>query len=135
KAEYESYAPDAQGIVAAFVRGVNAYIETVKNDPPLEFRLAGFAPEPWTPEVCLTRLAGWGMTRNASLEVLRAKLAREIGAELVDELIATDPPRKIEIPAGLDLDGIDETVLGGALAAGAPVTFEPRQGSNNWVID
>jgi penicillin amidase len=135
KTEYESYAPDAQAIVEAFVRGVNAYIETVKNDLPLEFRLAGFAPEPWTPEVCLTRLAGWGMTGNASLEVLRAKLAREIGADLVDELVATDPPRKIEIPAGLDLAGIDEGVLGGALAAGAPVTFEPQQGSNNWVID
>jgi penicillin amidase len=138
KAEYESYAPDAKEIITAFVRGVNAYIGSIaanKGHLPLEFRLAGFAPEPWTPEVCLTRMAGWGMTRNASLEVLRAKLVRELGPEMVDELIETDPPKKIEIPPGLDLAGIDETVLGGALAAGAPVTFEPKQGSNNWVVD
>jgi penicillin G amidase len=135
KAEYASYAPDARQIIAAFVRGVNAYIESKRGRWPIEFRLAGFTPEPWTPEVCLTRLAGWGMTRNASLEVLRAKLVRELGAELVDEIIATDPPRKIEVPPGLDLAGIDEPVLGGALAAGAPITFEPVQGSNNWVVD
>jgi len=135
KAEYASYAPDARQIIAAFVRGVNAYIESRRGSWPLEFRLAGFAPEPWTPEVCLTRLAGWGMTRNASLEVLRAKLVHELGAATVEALIATDPPRKIEVPPGLDLTGIDEAVLGGALAAGAPVTFEPVQGSNNWVID
>jgi penicillin amidase len=138
KAEYESYAPDAQQIIAAFVRGVNAYIESIESRHsqwPIEFRLAGFAPEPWTPEVCLTRMAGWGMTRNASLEVLRAKLIRQLGPELVDELVGTDPPKKIEVPAGLDLAGIDEAVLGGALAAGAPVSFQPVQGSNNWVID
>jgi penicillin amidase len=135
KAEYESYAPDAKPILEAFVRGVNAYIELSRDHLPVEFRLAGFAPEPWTPEVCLTRLAGWGMTRNAALEVLRAKLVRELGPELVNELVETDPPRKIEIPDGLDLAGIDNPVLGGAIAAGAPVTFEPRQGSNNWVID
>jgi penicillin amidase len=135
KAEYASYSPDAREIIAAFVRGVNASIESTRGHWPVEFRLAGFTPEPWTPEVCLTRLAGWGMTRNASLEVLRAKLVRALGAEMVDELIATDPPRKIEVPPGLDLAGIDEPVLGGALAAGAPVTFEPVQGSNNWVVD
>ena len=135
KAEYASYAPDAREIIAAFVRGVNAYIESTRGHWPVEFRLAGFTPELWTPEVCLTRVAGWGMTRNASLEVLRAKLVRELGAEVVDELIATDPPKKIEVPPGLDLAGIDNPVLGGALAAGAPVTFEPVQGSNNWVVD
>ena len=135
QAEYASYAPDAREIVAAFVRGVNAFIAASRDRLPLEFRLAGFAPEPWTPEVCLTRMAGWGMTGNATLEVFRAKLAREIGPELVDELIATDPPKKIAIPPGLDLAGIDESVIRGALAAGAPVSFEPLQGSNNWVVD
>src|SRR4030095_16126408 len=31
KAEYESYAPDARQIIAAFVRGVNAHIELSKD--------------------------------------------------------------------------------------------------------
>jgi penicillin G amidase len=135
KTEYESYAPDARQIIEAFVRGVNAFIESSRGRWPVEFRLAGFDPEPWTPEVCLTRMAGWGMTRNASLEVIRAKLVRELGAELVDELIPTDPPKKIEVPPGLDFAGIDESILAGLIAAGAPISFTPVQGSNNWVVD
>ena len=63
----QSYAPDAKGIIEAFVRGVNAFIAASRDRPPVEFELAGFRPEPWTPEVCLTRMAGFGMTGNASI--------------------------------------------------------------------
>lgn len=136
KAEWESYAPDAKPIIEAFVRGVNAFIEQSRGRRPIEFQLAGFEPEPWTPEVCLLRMAGWGMTRNAGLEVARAALVRELGAALVDELAETDPPKKIEVPAGLDLQGIGEEALGPARAADLPIVFDPaRQGSNNWVVD
>lgn len=135
KVEYESYAPDARQIIEAFVRGVNAQIELSKDHLPIEFQIAGAKPELWTPEVCLTRMAGYVMTRNASTEVLRARLAREFGKEFVDEWIETDPKRKIEIPDGLDLAGIDNKILAAAGAAGSPVTFNPNDGSNNWVID
>ena len=141
KAEYESYAPDAKPIIEAFVRGVNAQIALVKTSGklPIEFQLAGYEPEPWTPEVCLTRMAGYVMTRNASTEIQRAVLAREYGKEFVDEWIETDPKRKLEIPEGLDLAGIDSKILAGATAAGAAVNFVPNpnsnDGSNNWVID
>ncbi|HMV86397.1 MAG TPA: penicillin acylase family protein [Blastocatellia bacterium] len=141
KAEYESYAPDAKQIIEAFVRGVNAQIALVKASGklPIEFQLAGYEPEPWTPEVCLTRMAGYVMTRNASTEVQRAQLAREFGKEFVDEWVETDPKRKLELPEGLDLAGIDSKILAGATAAGAAVNFAPNpnssDGSNNWVID
>src|SRR5262252_1514998 len=127
KAEYESYATDARQIIEAFVRGVNAQIELSKDRLPIEFQLTGSKPEPWTPEVCLTRLAGYVMTRNASTEVLRAQLVREFSREIftaltaledfplkyameksykeglarVAEWIETDPPRKLELPDGL----------------------------------
>jgi penicillin G amidase len=135
KAEYESYAPDARQIIEAFVRGVNAQIELSKDRLPIEFQLTGSKPGPWTPEVCLTRIAGYVMTRNASTEVLRAQLVREFGKEFVDEWVETEPERKVEIPEGLDLAGIDSRVLAAADAAGSPVKFNPNDGSNNWVID
>lgn len=135
KTEYESYAPDARQIIEAFVRGVNAQIELSKDRLPIEFQLAGIKPEPWTPEVCLTRMAGYVMTRNASSEILRAQLAREFGKEFVDEWIETEPKRKIVISEGLDLVGIDAKILAAANAAGGPITFNPNDGSNNWVID
>lgn len=136
KREYESYAPDAQAIIEAFVRGVNAHIALVKQAGklPIEFQLAGYEPEPWTPEVCLTRMAGYVMTRNASTEILRAQLAREFGAQFVDEWIENDPAHKLELPAGLDLAGIDNKILAAANAAGGAVTFNPGDGSNNWVV-
>lgn len=133
--EYESYAPDAQDIIKSFVRGVNAYLDSQKGRWPIEFTLAGTAPEPWTPYVCLTRMAGFVMTRNSSTEILRAQLALKYGKEFVDEWIETEPNRKLEIPEGLDLAGLDERVLAAANAAGSPVVFNPSDGSNNWVID
>jgi len=163
KAEYESYAPDARQIIEAFVRGVNAQIELSKDRLPIEFQITGSKPEPWTPEVCLTRVAGYVMTRNASTEVLRSQVALEFiskmvlelvgvdiplksaeedgrayGMDMVGKLIETDPRRKLELPDGFDwkdLRGIDERILAAANDAGNPVTFNPNDGSNNWVID
>src|SRR5262245_34852357 len=163
KAEYESYAPDARQIIEAFVRGVNAQIELSKDRLPIEFQLKGSKPEQWTPEVCLTRMAGYVMTRNASTEVLRAQLAyefmkerilnllehdspvkfaKEVGVEAglarVAAWIETDPPRKLELPEGLEpenMEGIDNRILAAATAAGSTVNFNPNDGSNNWVID
>jgi penicillin amidase len=134
-AEYASYAPDAKAIIEAFVRGVNAYIETVRDRPPVEFELAGFRPEPWTPEVCLSRLASLGVTGYAAHEVGRALLIRELGAEAAADLFPPDPAAPLQVPEGLDLAMVDSKVLAGFFAAGAPVSFEPREGSNNWVVD
>ncbi len=135
KKEYESYAPDAKSIIAAFVRGVNANIEMSRNRLPIEFQLTNTQPELWTPEVCLTRMAGYVMTRNISTEVLRAQLVKAVGKDLVDELIETDPPRKIEIPNGLDLADINDQILKAATAASGTVSFKQNEGSNNWVVD
>ena len=157
EAEWTSYSPDAKQIIESFVTGVNAFIETNRDRLPIEFELTGIKPEPWTPEVCLTRMAGYVMTRNATAEVLRAQLAKLFGAEKVDLWIETDPFKKLEVPAGLDLTGIDQKILAGAKAASAPVSFsgaasetsslssdgetlaevEARtrtEGSNNWVV-
>ncbi|HEX4951657.1 MAG TPA: penicillin acylase family protein [Blastocatellia bacterium] len=135
KAEYESYAPDAKQIITAFVRGINAYIEANRARLPIEFQLTGIKPDLWTPEVCLTRMAGYVMTRNASTEVLRAQLIKAVGKDLVEELIETDPPTKLTIPEGLNLDDISDQILRAASAASGSVNFRQIEGSNNWVVD
>src|SRR5688500_13432744 len=43
-AEWAAYGPNARAIVGAFVAGVNAYIAQVKDRPPIEFTMMGFAP-------------------------------------------------------------------------------------------
>ena len=138
EAEWKSYAPDAKSIIESFVRGINAFIETSRDRLPIEFQLTGIRPEPWTPEVCLARMAGYVMTRNASSEVLRAQLARMLGTEKTDELVETDPFKKLEVPEGLDLNGIDGKILAGARAASGAVSFgsgqQSSEGSNDWVV-
>ncbi len=74
--------------------------------------------------------------------ISRLKPLRRLAAQLVlgkvAELIETDPPRKLELPDGLDwkdLAGIDARVLAAPNAASAAVNFNPNDGSNNWVID
>jgi penicillin G amidase len=134
QAEWQSYSPDSRRIIESFVRGVNAFIETSHDRLPIEFQLTGTRPEPWTPEVCLTRMAGYVMTRNASSEVQRAQVVLAVGTEKADELLETDPFKKLEVPTGLDLSGIDNKILTGASAASGSVSFRSGEGSNNWVV-
>ncbi|MBV8497015.1 MAG: penicillin acylase family protein, partial [Gammaproteobacteria bacterium] len=72
-AEYSSYAPDAKAILTAFADGINAYVATLQapGGPglPIEFRIAGFAPDAWHPEDCLNRMAAFSMTGNAKSEL------------------------------------------------------------------
>lgn len=133
EAEWKSYAPDAKQIIESFVRGVNAFIDLSRDRLPIEFQLTGITPEYWTPEVCLARMAGYVMTRNASSEVTRAQLVRLLGPGKTAELLETDPFKKLEVPEGLDLTGIDSRILSAAGAASGAVSFG-IEGSNNWVV-
>ena len=134
QAEWDSYAPDAKRIVSDFVGGVNAFIRQAQNRMPLEFQIMGIRPEPWTPEVCITRMAGYVMCRNLSNEVFRAQLVRKVGALRAAELFPTEPFKEILIPSGLELDSIDDRILAGSRAAAGAVDYLRAQGSNNWVL-
>jgi penicillin amidase len=138
KAEWESYAPDAQRIIVAFVRGVNAYIRHTRDRLPVEFQIMGFRPEMWSPEVCLTRQAGYVMTGNAASEVQRAQLVAAVGPERAAEIMPPDPPTTFEPAPGIDVRSITPQILSGHRANAAP--YFPRRdeagdgGSNNWTI-
>ncbi len=42
--------PEEIGLIEAYTRGVNAYIENLRPaDYPIEFKLMGYSPEPWSP--------------------------------------------------------------------------------------
>jgi penicillin amidase len=113
-AEWRAYAPDARRIVEAFVRGINAQVDYVTAHPealPVEFAIAGSAPERWTPEVVISRVAGYIMTRNARLEVQRAQLAARVGVARAAALLPPDPAVPLVIADGLDLRDITDDVL------------------------
>ena len=140
-AEYASYAPDTLQILQAFTAGINAYIATLRapGGPglPVEFRIAGFEPEPWVPEDCLNRLAAYSMMGNASSELLHAQLVDLLGAAKATELLQLDPPVKLDPAPGTDLSGLSPALLANVVSSDArtpfPATPSLRE-SNNWTV-
>ncbi|MDQ6827629.1 MAG: penicillin acylase family protein, partial [Gemmatimonadota bacterium] len=133
-AEWNSYSPDAKEIVHAFVQGVNAYINQVQANPPIEFTIQNIRPEPWTDDVPLQRMAALAMTGNAQSEVRKARLVKLMGVETVEKLWPTDPYRRLDPAPGMDLGGIDSKSLGPLIEAYGAPAFARLEGSNDWVV-
>ncbi|HTM47109.1 MAG TPA: penicillin acylase family protein [Bryobacteraceae bacterium] len=132
--EWSGYGPDARLIAASFTSGINAYIRSLQGKRPPEFVRGGYDPGLWTPEDCVARVAGLLMTRNLTREVDRAQDVRNLGLNTVTRYLPPDPVVPVEIPNGLDLTGIDSTILRVYNQTIGPARFAD-QGSNNWVID
>ena len=133
-ADWASYGPDTKAIVSAFVGGVNAYIAQVKDRPPIEFTLMGYAPEPWTIDVPLARVTTLSGVSNATTEILRARLISLVGKKATEAILPTEPTRALDPVPGLDLSGLDVSSLGGINSAYADIAFQRVEGSNNWVV-
>jgi penicillin amidase len=132
--EWESYGPGTRDVVHAFVQGVNAYVEQVRNRPPIEFSLEGFAPAHWADEVPLQRMAALSMTGNALSEVDRAHQIATYGKRKIEELFTLAPRRPLDPVPGMDLSRISIQSLGAAAEMYGPIPFPRYDGSNNWVV-
>jgi penicillin G amidase len=134
--EYASYSPDTKEILEAFTAGINAYIATHLEALPPEFKIAGFAPEPWKPEDCLSRMAAFHMTSNATDELYHAQLVAELGPERAAEFLALDPPVKLESLAGVNYSGLSAELLKDIVSSDTRIEFPAKtsEGSNNWTI-
>jgi penicillin amidase len=124
RAEWLSYSVDTKPIVESFVRGINAYIASIGDNLPVEFKLTGTRPGLWTPEVVVSRMAAYPMTGNASRELLRAMVVRELGAERTAQLFPTDPARIPRPEEGLSLEGMDTNIIAGLERAAGEVSFD-----------
>jgi penicillin G amidase len=139
QAEYASYAPDTREILEAFTEGINAYIRRrmAPGGPglPIEFQLAGFAPEMWKPEDCLTRMATLSVTGNAPEELANAQLVALIGAQKATDLENFDPPTKLETFPGEDFQGLAPGLISGFVGTDSRIQFPDKvEGSNNWTV-
>src|SRR6185437_3013179 len=141
RAEYQSYAPDALAILTAFTQGINAYIRYISSNGgpglPIEFQLAGFKPEPWKPEDCLSRMAAYSMTGNADAELNDADLLSKLGADKAQRLLDFDPPTALDAQDGVDYSGLNAKILAGLVGGDVRIEFPSRTtsvGSNNWTI-
>ncbi len=79
--------PRDRGFFEAYARGVNAYIGTHGRRLPIEFRILGYAPKPWTPEDSV--VIANQMVKDLNYHYFYDALAREkILAKLGPELTA-----------------------------------------------
>src|SRR5579871_1840351 len=134
----------------AYARGVNAFLESHRENLPIEFRVLRYSPKPWTGIDSL--LCGILMSEALNHGLFATKLAREeiaskLGPELavdlypnsswrdhppgVDEGVATES--NLSLPA--DANPSSNNSVGGQVHAASPApedVFVP--GSNNWVV-
>jgi len=153
RSELNWYHPHGEAIITAYVRGVNAYIAEASKEPaalPVEFKMLGIKPAPWTPEVVISRHNA--LLANIGQEVNMAQAVRVLGAEKVKDIQyfqGGDP--NITPDPSIDLTLIDNSILevynafrrpvnfGSAPAVEEPPALELNQrqediGSNNWVV-
>ena len=166
ESEWTSYHPDGERIFTAYANGVNAYIEQHRDNLPVEFQLTGVEPDPWTAKTVVLRWAAVGLSSvrgHAISEIQLAMRVDQLGAEEANRRATPDPWDDLEVPEGLDVSIITETVLAamragdgdpfsggrlpglevveryrGLMATLRTTQVSPQQiateGSNNWVM-
>ncbi|AXC50143.1 hypothetical protein DRW48_10930 [Paracoccus suum] len=126
EAEWAAYGPNGKAYAAAFVDGVNAYVQQVLDGDrpmPVEFGLTGSKPSIWEPED-VVRIRSHGLTRNAASEVDRARITcgKDIEADRLRQKL--EPEWTPMVPEGLDPCSIPEDVLKDYELATQNVKFE-----------
>ena len=139
---------------SAYARGVNAFINSHRDKLPLEFRILGYEPRPWTMQDSLA--IAYQMVETLSIgpgdantrEKVLAKLGPELTADLYVNTSWRDHPPTAPAPA-LDAAPPAQSSAPRSLAAvfSEPISellspwIEPllgddpvRLGSNNWVV-
>jgi penicillin amidase len=155
--EFNSYHPEGRRIFTAYAAGVNAFIASAGEKLPVELRLTGVRPEPWTPEQLLLRARVSDSISDAREELNLARNVASVGLAEANRRTRTQPPNNLQIPEGLDLSLITQAVidaldgdmygdvprpeilpqyrsLPGALASIDQGVPETSPGSNNWAI-
>lgn len=152
--EWTSYHKDGKRIFTAYANGINAYIEEHKDNLPVEFKLTGIKPLPWTAETVVLRESAFG---NATSELQLAMDVAKYGVKEANRRAAPDPWDDLQVPDGLNVKLITADVIAATRATGEvprheiieqyrslvtqkspsawfPANVVGEPGSNNWVI-
>ncbi|HUF48417.1 MAG TPA: penicillin acylase family protein [Vicinamibacterales bacterium] len=153
--EWTAYHPEGRRIFEAYAAGVNAFIDSHRDNLPVEFVVTGIQPTRWTAETLVLRTATFG---NATAELALGRNVAQFGVDEANRLDRPDPPAALVVPDGLDVAALAEVRTGGRGGrgrGGQPDLIEPYrswrgasvlalrddagaidgpEGSNNWVV-
>ncbi len=105
QAEWGSYHPDAERLFTAWANGLNAYVKQNADSLPVEFRLTGIRPEPWTAKTLTLRWAEIGLSSAANTPLNEIELAQNVaklGVAEANRRAAPDPADNLTVPEGFD---------------------------------
>ena len=135
-------------VLMAYARGVNAAIEDMGPNLPLELRLLRIKPEPWSivDSLSWARVMSLNLSVNWEIELFRARLVAKVGVERAVQLhlphfpgappIVPSPPgaARLEAPSVPNIDGSAEELLKLYNDAKPYLPFGELGASNNWVV-
>ena len=127
EAEWTSYHRDAERLFTAWANGLNAYVRDNADNLPVEFKLTGIRPEPWSAKTLTLRWAQLGIDSvrgHGISEIQLALSARTLGLKEANRRAAPDPWDELTLPAGLDLSLFTDELLAAA-RRGDGNPFEP----------
>lgn len=137
--------PQSKQEVEAYSAGINAFInQLTPAQYPVEYKLLGYAPEPWTPLKCALLLKQ--MTSTLALgndDLYMTNILKSYGRAVVDDLFPDYPTREDPIiPVGTKWDFAPLKVPSppkDSFSAQLPLAFrwqerDPSIGSNNWAV-
>ena len=138
-AEYGSYAADTREILTAFTDGINASI--ANRQPPggrgwgKEFQAAGFAPEPWKPEDCLSRASAFpALGREIRRKISNGRLVARVRKDAAARLLAFEPAMEIDALPQMEFNDIPVEFLGSFPDGDGERTSDPAAGSDAWAV-
>ena len=123
--EWAAYGDNGRAYAEAFVAGVNAYVQQVLDgemEMPVEFAITDTEPDSWNVED-VVRIRSHGLTRNASSEATRARVACKADLETDTLRRKLEPEWEATVPKGLDPCTIPVDVLKDYELAGDQVEF------------
>lgn len=133
KASYDAYNEEAKKVLQAFANGVNAYIELAKQEGrlPIEFRLLGYEPKPWTPIDSLTigKYMAFDLGGHWQGQAFRYWALKNLPKEKAYDLFPSYPKDAPTI-----VQAYKDVQLSVEKAFASAVIPREWNGSNNWVV-
>ena len=95
--------PASRRRIAAYVNGVNSWLETRDGPLPPEFLIVGFEPEPWTEAdtVVWARVMALDLAREWSRDLMRLRMSAFLAPERILDFYTPyreDKPRGVQLP-------------------------------------
>jgi penicillin amidase len=133
--------PETKSLMQKYIDGVNAYIQNLASEHPLEFRLAGIKPGLWdvSHSLAILYLMSWDTAANIETEIIAQMLVEKVGLEKAKEILPLNinPDDELKGKASVQLPVSEIAGLNFSADRNLLAFLEDKPlqvGSNNWAV-